>query len=249
VRLFFHQDLIGSVRAVTDQAGALVAASDYSPYGVEVEVGAAVLVSSVTVFGFAGEQRDPTGLVYLRARFYDPATAQFVSIDPLVDVTLTVYGYTNGNPLQFTDPSGMSWWNPLDWNPDIVDKVSLVLGGAAVVCAATGVAAPIGAVLGVAATVTSGIATVNHYRNGDSGVDIALSAAGAIPGVGSAVARGVRGAIRLGAKIAAHGAPIARSIGAGWKAVRVGLDLVDDLLRAPLSWASAGRSAWCGGLI
>jgi RHS repeat-associated protein len=31
---------------------------------------------------FAGEQADPTGLTYLRARFHDPATGRLSSRDP-----------------------------------------------------------------------------------------------------------------------------------------------------------------------
>ena len=37
-----------------------------------------------------------TGYVYLRARYYDPTTAQFITVDPLVDSTGTPYGYTGG---------------------------------------------------------------------------------------------------------------------------------------------------------
>jgi hypothetical protein len=53
---------------------------------------------------------DPeTGLIYLRARYYDPATAQFLSRDPAVALTQSAYGYVDGNPLNSTDPTGM--WN------------------------------------------------------------------------------------------------------------------------------------------
>ena len=38
---------------------------------------------------------DPeTGLIYLRARYYDPASAQFVSCDPLVEVAGAGYSYS-----------------------------------------------------------------------------------------------------------------------------------------------------------
>jgi RHS repeat-associated protein len=38
-------------------------------------------------------------LIYLRARTYDPATAQFLSVDPLVGATRAPYTYVEDNSL------------------------------------------------------------------------------------------------------------------------------------------------------
>src|SRR5207244_9175376 len=43
-------------------------------------------------------QDTDTGLYYLRARYYDPQTAQFISVDPLAAITKAVYTYANNNP-------------------------------------------------------------------------------------------------------------------------------------------------------
>jgi RHS repeat-associated protein len=48
-----------------------------------------------------------SGLIYLRARYYDPATGQFLNRDPLVDETRAPYSYAGNNPLNRTDPSGL----------------------------------------------------------------------------------------------------------------------------------------------
>ena len=40
------------------------------------------------------------------ARYYDPVTGQFLTVDPDVATTLSPYGYLAGNPLNGTDPSG-----------------------------------------------------------------------------------------------------------------------------------------------
>ena len=45
-------------------------------------------------------------------RYYDPANDQFVSVDPLVDHTLQPYVFTGDDPLNVTDPLGLSWYNP-----------------------------------------------------------------------------------------------------------------------------------------
>jgi hypothetical protein len=40
------------------------------------------------------------------ARYYDPTVGQFLTVDPLVAMTLSPYGYVSGDPLNATDPTG-----------------------------------------------------------------------------------------------------------------------------------------------
>ncbi|MHA3946548.1 DUF6531 domain-containing protein [Cellulomonas bogoriensis] len=109
---YLHTDLIGSVRTVTDAAGDNLAHADYTPFGTPVDP-QATPVADITRFGFAGEYTDHTGYIYLRHRYYDPATAQFLTVDPLLDQTRSPYGYTHGNPLQYVDPLGLAWLDAL----------------------------------------------------------------------------------------------------------------------------------------
>lgn len=50
----------------------------------------------------------PKRVTYPRAGYYDPATAQFLSRDPLTSVSQSPYGYVAGNPLNLTDPLGLN---------------------------------------------------------------------------------------------------------------------------------------------
>ncbi len=51
---------------------------------------------------------DPeTGLQYLRARYYDPTTAQFLTVDPLNAITQAPYSYAGDDPLDQSDPTGL----------------------------------------------------------------------------------------------------------------------------------------------
>ena len=98
------QDALGSTRLLTDSRGTVVGTTSYSPYGQMTAQSGTV----TTPFGFAGQYTDSqTGLVYMRARWYDPATGQFLSVDPLVVATQQPYAYVADNPLNYTDPFGL----------------------------------------------------------------------------------------------------------------------------------------------
>lgn len=68
---------------------------------------------TVAGHGFLGAPADGAGLTLLGARFYDPVTGTFISVDPLLDPGLpaqfNAYVYAGNNPLTWSDPSGQSW--------------------------------------------------------------------------------------------------------------------------------------------
>jgi RHS repeat-associated protein len=110
-------------------------------------------LTSYTPVGFAGGYTDPTGLVYLIHRYFDPSTGQFLSVDPLVDQTGQPYAYTGDDPVNGVDPLGLWSLNPISdvtqaWNDT---------GGKAVHYAATHPKEAIGIGLGVLSVATGGI--------------------------------------------------------------------------------------------
>jgi RHS repeat-associated protein len=106
---YLHQDVRGDVRLVTDEAGAV---TDTFTYSVDGEVAARTGTTPVSV-GWNGEYTDPTtGMVWLRARWYDPTSARFITADPwqgnpASPVSLNRYLYANADPINNTDPSGL----------------------------------------------------------------------------------------------------------------------------------------------
>jgi RHS repeat-associated protein len=63
--------------------------------------------------GYDGQYTNgDTGLIYLRARYYDPGTGQFISNDPQVMETRAPYTYASDNPLSIGDPTGLTPWSP-----------------------------------------------------------------------------------------------------------------------------------------
>ncbi len=105
---YFHHDQQGSTRLLTNHEGKNVGAYAYAPYGkVEEHTGTAT-----TPLGYDAQYTSTdTGLIYLRERVYDPATAQFLTIDPALPTTNEPYAYTEDNPLDHADPTGRGWFS------------------------------------------------------------------------------------------------------------------------------------------
>ena len=105
---FYVYDGHGSVRALTDAAGTATDTYDYDAYGNLIHSTG----STPNEFLFAGEQFDSDlGLYYSRARYLNPATGRFWTMDsidgdPESPITLHKYLYGNADPVNVTDPSG-----------------------------------------------------------------------------------------------------------------------------------------------
>lgn len=111
---YLHHDQIGSTRLITDSSGDTAAAMTYSPFGQL----AGTTGTAATDLGYAGQYTDPgTGLEYDQARWYDPQTAQFMSVDPLNEITQQAYAYAGDNPTSEADPSGLDETIPTTAGP------------------------------------------------------------------------------------------------------------------------------------
>jgi RHS repeat-associated protein len=164
---YLHHDQQGSIRLMTGTSGTVTGKCTYSPYGAATCEG-----STTSPFGYDGQFTNPdTGFVYLRNRVYDPATAQFMSVDPLEAITGAPYNYAGDNPVNEADPSGLIFGIPgTPSTTEIVEGISHVAGGVAVGasiatagCAAAAAPTVVGeAVCGVVGTVAvaaGGVAT------------------------------------------------------------------------------------------
>ena len=101
---------------LTNTAGAVAATYTYNAEGrLTAKTGTAA-----NSFLFAGSYIDSeSGFAYLRARSYDPVTAQFISRDPLFPVTRQAYVYVRDNPKNWADPTGLSCGVANPFVPDI----------------------------------------------------------------------------------------------------------------------------------
>ncbi len=119
---YFHYDYRGSVVAISDSSGDVVARYGYTPFGTRYDAleFAEQNQAITTPFGYNGRDgviTDANGLIYMRARYYSPELRRFVSKDPIRgDISdlgsLNRYVYVGSDPVNFVDPSGLTKDDP-----------------------------------------------------------------------------------------------------------------------------------------
>lgn len=118
--VFFYQNSIGNVDLLTDANGNALQRYRYDIHGnVRVldadgnELGGAN--SAISPYLFTGRRYDrETGLYYFRTRYYSATMGRFISQDPLDYIDgMNVYAYAGGNPANYTDPMGTSFWSSI----------------------------------------------------------------------------------------------------------------------------------------
>ncbi len=99
---YFLTDHLGSTAGLTDTSANLVEQPSYDSFGNSAG-------SPRTRYGYTGRERDPdTGLLYYRARFYDPQLGRFISEDPIGAAGgSNQFAYVENNALVFSDPQGL----------------------------------------------------------------------------------------------------------------------------------------------
>jgi RHS repeat-associated protein len=110
----YHQDALGSTAVISNRDGSLTARYQYDAFGnVQTETGE----SDSNDFTYTGHERDQaTGLIYAKARYYDPQLGLFLSRDPFegydnTPLSLQRYLYAYQNPMKYVDPDGR---NPIE---------------------------------------------------------------------------------------------------------------------------------------
>jgi RHS repeat-associated protein len=105
----YHADGLGSIRALTDEAGVVTDTWQFEAFGEVVSHTG----SDPNAYLFAGELLDPNvGWAYHRARWMDPSVGRFGSMDPFGGSirdpsSLHRYSYSNENPTNRVDPTGL----------------------------------------------------------------------------------------------------------------------------------------------
>lgn len=115
-----HADHLGSPLIITAgpgaQAGTIEGRQVFGPYGELIQAN-----GYKPITGYTGHvSMDPTGLIYMRGRFYSPAWHRFLNSDQGVDTnSWNQFAYVGGSPFQSVDPSGMCldlYWVKMEYD-------------------------------------------------------------------------------------------------------------------------------------
>ena len=104
---YYHADLIGSTRIVTDENGTMAGRAAYTAFGETRK--ATGDIPDAGYVGTLGVETDPTGLLFMRNRYYAPGLGRFIQMDPIGlnggDVNL--YRYCGNCPCTMVDHIGL----------------------------------------------------------------------------------------------------------------------------------------------
>ncbi|MGH8508459.1 MAG: RHS repeat domain-containing protein [Gammaproteobacteria bacterium] len=119
--VYYHNDALGSPIAATDEQGNLLWRESYAPYGQRLLKQAG---SQERLFYTGKAEEAAFGIQDFGARWYDPQTGRFLSIDPAgFDPqnlqSFNRYAYANNNPYGFVDPDGRAPKVPYQVNFDL----------------------------------------------------------------------------------------------------------------------------------
>ncbi|MDQ1805008.1 RHS repeat-associated core domain-containing protein, partial [Chryseobacterium sp. CKR4-1] len=120
---FLHKDYIGSILAISDEAGNKLEQRHFDAWGnfTHLKIGNGAIITDQNVIrnssllierGYTSHEHfTEVGIIHMNGRLYDPLLRRFLNADENIqDPTNTQnynkYGYVLNNPLMFNDPSG-----------------------------------------------------------------------------------------------------------------------------------------------
>ncbi|QNA84063.1 RHS repeat-associated core domain-containing protein [Sphingomonas sp. So64.6b] len=129
-RRWLHSDERGSVISVTDGSGAVIGTNTYDEYGIPG-------LGNIGRFQYTGQTWLPEiGLYYYKARLYSATLGRFMQADPIgYDAGMNWYNYVGGDPINFSDPTGLQCYlvdgggytTSDDVNGTVVHKIRLTI--------------------------------------------------------------------------------------------------------------------------
>ncbi|MGH9959746.1 MAG: RHS repeat domain-containing protein, partial [Pyrinomonadaceae bacterium] len=103
---YFIADHLGTTRGLADGNGNPTSTLGYDSFG-DLITGSPAIRYTYT----GREIESELGLMYYRARWYDPQNGRFISEDPIgIEGGMDLYAYVENNPVNTVDPLGLQGW-------------------------------------------------------------------------------------------------------------------------------------------
>ncbi|WP_374465726.1 RHS repeat-associated core domain-containing protein [Chryseobacterium sp.] len=123
---FLHKDYIGSILAISDEAGNKLEQRHFDAWGnfTHLQIGNGAIITDKNIIdntslllerGYTSHEHfAEVGIIHMNGRLYDPLLRRFLNADeniqdPYNTQNYNKYGYVLNNPLMFNDPSGEFW--------------------------------------------------------------------------------------------------------------------------------------------
>jgi RHS repeat-associated protein len=238
---FLHKDYLGSILAISDEAGNKLEQRHFDAWGnfTHLQIGNGAIITDKNIIdatsllverGYTSHEHfAEVGIIHMNGRLYDPLLRRFLNADENIQAPFNTqnynrYGYVMNNPLMYNDPNGEFAW---------------IIAGAIIGAYVTGVKAngswnPVkwnwgatwGKIVagGAIGAFTGGIGTV----------------VGASAATAAATAWGINGGILGGAIAGASGGAVAGAINGFATAVMFGEDVIEGTVLGGLSGAAVG---------
>lgn len=207
---FLHKDYIGSILAISDEAGNKLEQRHFDAWGnfTHLQIGNGAIITNKNIIdttsllverGYTSHEHFvEVGIIHMNGRLYDPILRRFLNADENIqDPTSTQnynkYGYLMNNPLMFNDPSGEYFVALIPYVIAGIMK-GIIIGGLIYtgMAAITGNASKAGflkniLVSGIIGGISGGVSALNIFGNGFWGVVTQGASLGAAGGVVDAI--------------------------------------------------------------
>jgi len=208
---FLHKDYIGSILAISDEAGNKLEQRHFDAWGnfTHLKIGNSPVITDKALIaqtsllidrGYTShEHLMDVGIIHMNGRLYDPLLRRFLNADeniqdPINTQNYNKYGYVMNNPLMYNDPNG-EWFFAISLPVLIVGALKAVVIGGLIytaMAAVTGNASKAGFLKTVLTSfitggIGAGVGVLNVFGNGFWGTVAQGAAIGAAGGAVDAV--------------------------------------------------------------
>lgn len=124
---FLHKDYLGSILAISDEAGNKLEQRHFDAWGnfTHLQIGNGAIITDKNIIdatsllverGYTSHEHfAEVGIIHMNGRLYDPLLRRFLNADENIQAPFNTqnynrYGYVANNPLMYIDPSGEVAW-------------------------------------------------------------------------------------------------------------------------------------------